>query len=223
MRELREWKVTLLAQRRQVLGALLLVVLGSCGSGSSPTNSLEPVTPPPSSTMPRSPWTYADDVTTFETNGECDPGADDADVQVTQAMITAYNARDPERLEELSAIDEIWDPSGITFSRQVTWTRISDWASAAQSVDDRLEPVRLIRYGPRSGSYLIVLRSNNVLVSHGINELELGIKIPSSGCTLQRLVAAVNYTPSLCLFYEAFLEDLQQAFDREETVPDYCS
>lgn len=168
--------------------------------------------------------TYAD-VTSFATTTECDAEADDADVQVVQAFVTAYNQRDSQRLSELiPETDEIWDLGGVPHLGTHLWTDIVAWAEKGWEADDRLELVRMIRYGSEQGSDITVVRRNEVLSADGIPELTLLIKVPSKGCTIERLVASVSaYEIGGCLFYETYIDELQElelSFDIE--VPITC-
>jgi len=156
---------------------------------------------------------------------ECDPGADDADVQVVQAFVTAYNHRDLQRLSELvPETDEIWDIGGGPHLGTHLWTDVVAWAERGWEVDDRLQLVRVIRYGPQSGSDITVRRTNAVLTADGIPELTLLIKIPSSGCTIERLIASVSADETGgCIFYETYLDKLQALDINMDEVPATCS
>jgi hypothetical protein len=150
-------------------------------------------------------------VTTFADTTDCDAEADDADLQVVQAFITSYNQRDPERLVELlPETDEIWDIGGVPHLGTHLWSDVLAWAEKGWAVDDRLELVRVIRYGPLFGTDITVRRSNEVLAAAGIPELTLLIKVPSDGCIIERLVGGVSSDEiGGCLFYETYIEELQ--------------
>jgi hypothetical protein len=166
--------------------------------------------------------TYGE-VTTFTSSTECDPEADDADVQVVQAFVTAYNQRDSQRLSELvPETDEIWDIGGVPHLGTHLWTDIVAWAQKGWEVDDRLELVRMIRYGPRAGSDITVRRFNEVLAAAGISELTLLIKVPSDGCTIERLIAAVDtYESGGCMFYQTYIDQLTD-LDIAREIPSSC-
>lgn len=183
----------------------ILTLASACTSPGAST--------PPSSTLTsatnQTPTTYAE-VTSFASSTQCDSEADDADVQVVQAFVTAYNQRDPQRLSELVPdTDEIWDIGGVPHLGTHLWTDVVVWAKKGWEVDDRLELVRVIRYGPMAGSDITVRRTNEVLADNGISELILLIKVPSNGCTIERLIALVdNEGTGGCLFYETYIDQL---------------
>lgn len=137
--------------------------------------------------------------------------------------MTAYNQRDSQRLGELVPdTDEIWDIGGVPHLGTHLWTDIVAWAEKGWEVDDRLELVRVIRYGPMSGSDITVRRTNEVLAANGIPQLTLLIKVPSSGCTIRRLIAGVSADdPGGCMFYETYLDRLQD-LDIDIEVPSTC-
>jgi hypothetical protein len=200
-----------------------LAAVGIFGLASACTSSVSSTSLAPTSSLPiSSPSTYAD-VTTFVVTTDCDPAADDADVQVVQAFVTAYNRRDSQRLSELVPdTDEIWDIGGVPHLGTHLWNDIVAWAEKGWEVDDRLELVRVVRYGPLAGSDVTVRRSNEVLAADGIPELTLLVKVASSGCTIDRLVASVSADETGgCMFYETYIDRLQD-LDINIVVPASC-
>lgn len=187
----------------------------------------EPVTPVASTRIPTTTTAVSrvyEEVFAFDTSLECDPGADDADVQVVEAFFTAYNERNMQRLKQLIETDEIWDPAGVAHSGQVLWTDATGWALGGWESDDHFELVRLVSYGPAAGSDITLIRTNRTLAAAGIESLVVGFKVPSSGCTIDRLVGHVSpNVTSNCDFFAAFTDDLNDAWDQEWTVPDICT
>lgn len=213
------------------LAVILLVVAGalcSCdgSTGSNPTLA-ESTTSTVATDIADGGGQTLEDVIVFEDTTECDPAADDADVQVAQAFVAAYNGRDLTRIGELfetPGSGELFDESGVTFSDQVLWTHVQEWATAAWKAGDRFEPVRLFRFGPNAGSELRVGRTNDVLRSNGIENLTLLIKLPSNGCVIQSMVAVVDSgDASNCSFYDEFLDDLRRIPDTEWSIPQECA
>lgn len=153
--------------------------------------------------------TYAE-VTSFAETTDCDPEAQDADVQVVQAFVTAYNQRDSQRLSELVPdTDEIWDVGGVPHLGTHLWTDIVAWAEKGWEADDHLELVRLVRYGPEEGSDITVVRRNSVLTADGIPSVTLLIKVPSNGCRIERLIGGVTSDePGGCEFFERYIQQL---------------
>lgn len=201
------------AARSAVLAVALAV--GACADSGPPTTSVGLST----STTSR---TY-EEISVFDATTECAPDAEDAQVQVVQAFVTAYNERDLQRLEELVRTEEIWDPAGVAHSGEILWTDVESWAEAGWDVDERFELVRLVSYGPSLGSDITLVRSNNVLAASGIDSLIIDFKVPSSGCTIKRLVGHVNPgVLSNCAFFDVYLDDLQAARDQEWPVPSIC-
>ena len=184
-------------------------------------------TPPPTvvDTTTTKPPQPPDEVTTFTETLTCDPEAEDADVQVVQAFITAYNQRDAIRLHELIRDEEIWDIGGVPHLGTVLWTDAVAWAENGWLVNDKLRLTRVVRYGPKSGSDVTVLRTNDVLTEAGIDELELLIKVPSSGCIIDRLIAHVSPDGvGGCSFYQTFINDIrQQETLADLQVPERCT
>ena len=160
-------------------------------------------------------------MTAFADTTECDPEADDADVQVVQAFVSAYNQRDSQRLSELvPQTDEIWDLGGVPHLGTLVWDDVVAWAEKGWEVDDRLELVGMIRYGPTEGSDVTVLRTNGVLAADGISSLTMLIKVPSHGCVIERLIVAVEPTaPGGCAFYETYVDKLAGSGAGNEVPP----
>ncbi len=205
------------------IGGVVLAVAMSAftSSGTSAPTSTSLETSTPSATIASSQVT----VTSFSETLSCDPAAEDADLQVVQAFITAYNQRNAGRLQELVEDQEIWDLGGVPHLGDVLWTDALAWAEKGWLVDDRLELIRVIRYGPKAGSDVTVRRTNDVLREAGISELILMIKVPSSGCTIKRLIAHVSAEEAGgCLFFETYIDRLQdQEYLTDIEVPDRCT
>ena len=162
----------------------------------------------------------------FESTMKCDPDAEDADLQVVQAFFTAYNERNLQRLEELVApnLSEIWDPSGLPHTGQVLNTDVSGWAQAGWEVDDRFELVLLVSYGQFSGSDILLLRRSEVLKMIGIDGMVVGFKVPSSGCTISRLIGHIDpRVLANCPFYGVHADELRKESGSDWEVPSLCA
>lgn len=222
--------------RSLVLFAVFAVALAACTSTRDATTTSEPastvrtgdaaaVTSLPVTTTPPT-TTSSSTVTsptlaphlnptyyTFDSTLDCDPGSDQAALQVVQAFITAYNERQLDRLEELADpdLDEIWDPSAIPLTGRVHNTDLVEWAEAGWEVDDHFELRRLTDYGPLAGSDIVVVRRNEATEAIGSTGLVLRIKVPSSRCAIQRMVVAVDSEAvANCPFYQRYGDDLRQ-------------
>jgi hypothetical protein len=144
---------------------------------------------------------------------DCDPDSEQAALQVVQAFITAYNERQLDRLQELADpdLDEIWDPSAIALTGRVHHTNLVEWAEAGWAADDHFELRRLTDYGPLSGSDIVVVRRNKDTEAIGSRGLVLLIKVPSSRCTIERMVVHLDSEAvANCPFYERYGSDLRQ-------------
>lgn len=161
---------------------------------------------------------------TFDNSTECDSEAENADLHVVQAFFTAYNEQNLARLQELIETDEIWDPSAVSHTGQVLLTDVVSWAESGWEVDDRFELLRLVSYGPRAGSDVMLLRRNEGLEAIGIEAMVVGFKVPSSGCTIDRLVGHIDSTAlANCAFYDVFQDVLQKELTQEWNIPAICT
>lgn len=162
---------------------------------------------------------------TFKSTLECDPANEQAALQVVQAFVTAYNERNLDRLEQLASqgLNEIWDPSGLPHTGQVLNTDLARWARASWEVDDYLAPLKLIDYGPQAGSDVTLLRSNRWTKDLGIEGVVVVFKVPSSGCTINRLVGhLVPGAVENCPFFALYEVDLEQELTADWQVPSTC-
>lgn len=200
-------------------------------SSVATTSSTTTTTPTTSTTTMLTPTlTFAEqepppEFTEFTSSTACDPEAEDANLQVIQAFVTAYNDRDESRLAELVRPDSpIADMSGIPHLGEDDWTDISAWATKGWSVDDHFELTRLVMYD--SGSVFDLVRSNDVLRSNGIESLRHDGKVHSSRCSISRMVLylpVVDLTSSECLFWNAFEDALAEGTTQEIFKPEACS
>lgn len=163
--------------------------------------------------------------TEFTASTACDPNAEDANLQVIEAFVTAYNDRDVGRLVELVGDSvPVADMSGIPHLGEDDWTGVIDWANEGWKVDDRFELTRLVMYD--SGSVFEVDRSNDVLRAAGIETLRHSWKVQSFHCSISRMVL---YLPSkdagepLCQFWDAFADDLAEGTTQSIQKPEACS
>lgn len=163
--------------------------------------------------------------TEFETSTACEPTAEDSNLQVIQAFVTAYNDRDLDRLRELvSDSVTVADLSGIPHLGQDDWTGISRWAEAGWGVDDRFELTRLVMYD--SGSVFEVDRSNDVLRSNGIEQLHHSWKTHSFNCTISHMVLYLPFEElgsAECRFWEVFSSELAAGTAQNINEPEACS
>ncbi|MFP3882247.1 MAG: hypothetical protein ACLFWH_08015 [Actinomycetota bacterium] len=163
--------------------------------------------------------------TEFETTTACEPTADDSNLQVIQAFVTAYNERDLDTLRELvSESITIADMSGIPHLGEDEWTGVTRWAEAGWNVDDRFELTRLVMYD--SGSVFEVDRSNDVLRSNGIDQLHHSWKTHSFNCTISQMVLYLpsdELGPAECRFWEVFSEELAEGTTQDINAPEACS
>jgi hypothetical protein len=163
--------------------------------------------------------------TKFEASTACEPTAEDSNLQVIQAFVTAYNDRDLDRLRELmSESVTIADMSGIPHLGEDDWTGVTSWAEAGWTVDDRFELTRLVMYD--SGSVFEVVRSNDVLRSRGIDQLHHSWKTHSSNCAISHMVLYLPFEelgPAECRFWEVFSEELAEGTTQDINEPEACS
>ena len=226
--------------RWSVFAAAMAVLLAACvESGvddpSTTTELAAPVTEPEgqaTTTTITQPTTLTlrepDDpleFTEFETTTACEPTADDSNLQVIQAFVTAYNERDLDMLREfVSESITIADMSGIPHLGEDDWTGVSRWAEAGWSVDDRFELTRLVMYD--SGSVFEVERSNDVLRSNGIDQLHHLWKTHSSNCTISHMVLYLPFDElgsAECRFWEVFSDELAEGTTQDIIEPEACS
>lgn len=225
---------------RVVLTACLVIV-GCTESNSFPQTSVTEV-PSPTSTAPTIPPTSTTSVagptltlrepeeppefTEFTSSTACDPGADDANLQVIQAFVTAYNDRDGSRLAELAPADSliVADMSGIPHLGEDDWTGVTGWAERGWSVEDRFELTRLVMYD--SGSVFEVERSNDVLRANGIESLRHSWKVHSYRCAISHMVLYLPFEvlgASECLFWDVFGKELAEGTTQSIIRPEACS
>jgi hypothetical protein len=163
--------------------------------------------------------------TEFESSTACEPTAEDANLQVIQAFVTAYNDRDLDRLRELvSETVTGADMSGIPHLGEDDWTGVTSWAETGWNVDDRFELTRLVMYD--SGSVFEVDRSNDVLRSNGIEQLHHSWKTHSSNCTISHMVLYLPFEElgsAECRFWEVFAHDLAEGTTQALNEPESCS
>jgi hypothetical protein len=218
-----------------ILGASACTLTGESSESLIPRPTLTSATQPATTTeVPRAPVADTitrtvggapDEVTSFTETLTCDPTAENADAQVVQAFITAYNQRNAVRLHELIQDEEIWDIGGVPHLGEVLWTDALAWAEKGWLVNDELQLIRIIRYGPLRGSDITVRRTNDVLVEAGIDELVLLIKVPGSGCTIERFIAHIRPDRAgACLFYTIYIDVLQEQEHIDDVqVSDGCT
>lgn len=164
--------------------------------------------------------------TEFTASTACDPNAEDANLQVIQALVTAYNDRNEGRLAQLVADPTpVADMSGIPHLGEDDWIGVTAWANGGWKVDDRFELARLVMYD--SGSVFEVDRSNDVLSAAGIEKLRHSWKVQSFNCLISRMVL---YLPTSddpaspeCLFWQEFDQILTQGTTQDIVVPQACS
>lgn len=164
--------------------------------------------------------------TEFDSSAACEPTAEDSNLQVIQAFVTAYNDRDLDRLRELvSESVTIADMSGIPHLGEDDWTGVTLWAEEGWNVDDQFQLTRLVMYD--SGSVFEVDRSNDVLRSNGIEQLHHSWKTHSSNCTISHMVLYLPFpeTPDSneCLFYSVFEGELKEGTDQQITQDEECA
>lgn len=162
--------------------------------------------------------------TDFTSSTACDADAEDANRQVVQAFVTAYNNRDEDRLAELvSDTVDIDDLSGIPHLGQDNWTEVSEWANQGWAVDDQFELTRLVMYG--GGSVFEVDRINEVLRTNGIDKLRHQGKAHSSNCVISRMVfySPSGHGASECRFWHVFADELADGNDQSLSGPQACS
>ena len=224
-----------------VLLTTCLVIVGCTESESFPQTNVSEVTPTTSTTPTISPTSTPSmagptltlrepeeppEFTEFTSSTACDPSAEDANLQVVQAFVTAYNDRDGSRLAELAPSDSlpIADMSGIPHLGEDDWIGVTDWAERGWSVDDRFELTRLVMYD--SGSVFEVERSNDVLRANGIESLRHSWKVHSYGCAISHMVVYLPFETlgaSECLFWDVFADDLAQGTTQSIVRPEACS
>lgn len=221
------------------LPAVCVLVVGCTGSESSPRTSVTQVPSPTStsstirpttSTVTFPTLTFAEQeepsvFTEFTHSSACDPDAAEANLQVIQAFVTAYNERDQTRLAELLASNPpIADMSGIPHLGRDHWTAVSTWSEMGWRVDDRLQLSRLIMYD--SGSVFDLVRSNDVLRANGIETLRHSGKVHSFRCSISHLVLYLprseEPTSPECLFWEVFEDALAEGTTQSISEPEAC-
>lgn len=217
-----------------------LVIVGCTESDSSPEAGVTEVSSPVSTPQTIPPTTTTTVLsstltlrereeppvfTEFMASTACDPAAEDANLQVVQAFVTAYNDQDGSRLTELVSSDSVSvaDMSGIPHLGEDDWTGVTSWAEEGWSVGDRFELTRLVMYD--SGSVFEVERSNDLLRDHGIESLRHSWKVPSYRCAISQVL----YLPfeslgaSECRFWEVFADDLAEGTTQSISEPEACS
>jgi len=152
-------------------------------------------------------WTADDAVTTTS----CDPSAADADRQVVEAFLVAYKTEDVDGLKELAPVDEIWDLAGVPLLGKPQWTGVVAWAEKGWEVEDRLELVEFVSYGPDAGSDIVVRRTNRVLLEAEVEWFDFSLEVPSEGCSIERLIGgigSIGQAVGRCEFYDAFADSV---------------
>lgn len=142
-----------------------------------------------------------------------------------EAFLSAYNARDLDRLQGLAPVREIWDPAGIPHAGQAAWVDLASWAAAGWEVDDQLSLIEFLSYGPDEGSDIVVRRTNQVLARAGVESFDFAFKVPSEGCLIGRLVGSIGSFGELtgrCEFFDAFGEEVRVIIPAV-SVPVECS
>jgi len=214
-------------------GLLAVVLVAACATQTNPAPSDTTTSPTPApSPIEGTPVPSQDhplEVTTFSTTTSCDPGAGDADLQVVQAFVTAYNQRDLKAMSSLVESNPFFlvDISGIPHLGTDDWQDdLVGWAERGWEVNDQLELRKLVRFGPLSGSTFDVLRTNSVLASHGIEALLHSGKAHSSGCTISQLVLYAptpeDFDSAECLFFLEFEDDLERGTGQDVSQPREC-
>lgn len=167
--------------------------------------------------------------TSFTPTTDCDPMAEDADLQVVQAFFTAYNERNLERLTELTEGDtmNLTDMTGIPHLGADTWSGVRNWAEIGWEVNDQFELTLLVGYDPLSGSEFELNRTNDVLTTSGIDSVRHSGKVHSSRCSISQMVLYLPFpeTPDSneCLFYSVFADELAERTDQQITQDEECT
>lgn len=220
------------------LALTCLLIAGCTESGSgevpetNPSSTMSTSTQPSTTTsMIASPTVAAGEqaepleFTEFTSSTTCDPDADDANLQVVQALVTAYNDRDESRLTELASESvRVDDLSGIPHLGEDNWTGVTAWASEGWSVGDQFELTRLVMYD--GGSVFEVNRSNEVLASNGIEKLHHTWKAHSSNCVISHMVLYLPFGDvgaSECRYWDAFADELEAGTTQTLNPPEVCS
>jgi hypothetical protein len=163
--------------------------------------------------------------TEFTSSTTCDPDADDANLQVIQAFVTAYNDRDESRLTELASESvTVDDLNGIPHLGEDNWTGVTAWASEGWNVDDQFELTSLVMYD--GGSVFEVNRSNEVLRANRIEKLHHTWKAHSSNCVISHMVLYLPFGDvgaSECRYWEAFADELAAGTTQTLNPPEVCS
>lgn len=197
--------------------------------GSVPTSSSPTIPATTTSTMAIPTLTFAEEeeppeFTDFTYSTVCEPEAEDDNLQVIQAFVTAYNDRDQTRLAEIVPAETIDDMSGIPHLGRDHWTNVSTWADMGWNVNDEFRLIRLVMYD--SGSVFDLERSNDVLRANGIESLLHQVKAHSSRCQISRLVLYLpgSDDPSSpeCLFWAVFADALAEGTAQPIRRPEAC-
>jgi hypothetical protein len=163
--------------------------------------------------------------TEFTSSPACDPTAEDANLQVVEAFVTAYDSRDEGRLVELVTDSvTIADMSGIPHLGEDDWAGVTEWAEKGWAVDDRFQLTRLVMYD--SGSVFEVERSNDLLRANGIESLRHSWKVHSYRCAISHMVLYLPFESlgaSECRFWEVFADDLAEGTTQSINEPEACS
>lgn len=163
--------------------------------------------------------------TEFTSSTACDPTAEDSNLQVIEAFVTAYDNRDERRLAELVADSiTIADMSGIPYLGEDDWVGVTDWAEQGWAVDDHFQLTRLVMYD--SGSVFEVERSNDVFRANEIESLRHSWKVHSYRCAISHMVLYLPFESlgdSECRFWEVFADDLAEGTTQSISKPEGCS
>ena len=215
-----------------VMMSAVLAVVGCAGSqlstdtGGTATSESSSASTEPIPTFASSTVGEADEppeFTQFTTSTVCDPDDTEANLEVVQAFVNAYNDRDEDRLAELFSASVIVDDlSGLPHLPQDSWTDIRAWANEGWEVDDHFELTRLVMYN--GGGVFDLIRSNVLLRANNIENLHHRGKTHSSRCLISRLVL---YLPSAedasdCRFWDAFAGDVARRTTQTIAPPESC-
>lgn len=199
-------------------------------SGSRPTNPTSTTAFEHGDTVPGGGTV----VTRFEETAACDSSADDADLQVVQAFVTAYNEGNEETLASLVGPDpvndgpfSIYDAAGLPYLGSALWEEgIHEWAAAGWAAEDNLQLTLLVRWGASTGSTFELIRANGTLKANGIEAIRHSGKAHSVGCTITHIVLYLPSreppTPSECRFFEVFERTLREGLEGGFHPPASC-
>jgi hypothetical protein len=132
------------------------------------------------------------------------------------AVVSAYNARQLDRLVTVLGDGRVLDPSANP-DVAVEFSSITEWAEAGWAVDDKLS---LEGYGLGGDpSTLFLRRTNNLLTGRGIEWVSVPMHIYIQDCELRLESTAILAHPTPCLFFTAFAD----IPDVKALTPDECA